>query len=604
MPTTTRAAAKANAEIPQCICELCKNPNHVEEMVACDQCRRWYHCTCAEVAEGFTGKWTCKDCISTWTVSGASTSGKSSNISQSTRIQFQLMRLEEERKSQEKLIQEQQQQDRARLAAKAALDKKYLDEKYALLIAEAEEEEAGSRRSRRSRMSRNSQVQEWIQELDGAVGGNLIPVNINDIFPPISIGTESGVPCGGMLTKYTGAVSKNPLKHLNDRYRNPSRQPTTEWIADNVGTENTGSLPGMKDPITASTPIRSVGIVRQPTVQSSLPTQTVVIQPVFTQPVYTQSVLAQPLQSQPTLSKLVPRTRPPTFLFPEPPSRPPAAQVPVSPPPVSEPSLLRSSVQQLYVSNLESQPNSSQQRPPTFRSLISPPSCTPPLVHSPQEPTIHRSTEQRSSAHLPPTSQASFQQSHTLAHPSGSAMCDQFDERSQPPSVLRTVVSNTSPLPHPTVSEPFLPGTSVPQAITSNPSPHQRAVSYVDFQQQLAARQVVPRDLPIFNGNPEEWPLFISSYRNSTAMCGYSDAENLMRLQRCLKGSALEAVRSNLLIPASVPQVLSTLETLFGSPDRLLQSMLNKVRSVPAPKLERLETLVNFGITGLGGEPA
>lgn len=42
---------------------------------------------------------------------------------------------------------------------------------------------------------------------------------------------------------------------------------------------------------------------------------------------------------------------------------------------------------------------------------------------------------------------------------------------------------------------------------------------------------------------------------------------------------------------------MATLETLFGSPDRLLQTMLNKVRNVPAPKAERLETLVNFGIT-------
>ncbi|XP_062713719.1 uncharacterized protein LOC134290573 [Aedes albopictus] len=79
-------------------------------------------------------------------------------------------------------------------------------------------------------------------------------------------------------------------------------------------------------------------------------------------------------------------------------------------------------------------------------------------------------------------------------------------------------------------------------------------------------------------------------------MCGYSQSENLMRLQRCLKGKALEAVRSNLLLPSSVPKIMETLETLFGSPERLVQSLLNKVRSVPTPKAERLETLVNFGL--------
>ncbi|XP_062537655.1 uncharacterized protein LOC134205975 [Armigeres subalbatus] len=79
-------------------------------------------------------------------------------------------------------------------------------------------------------------------------------------------------------------------------------------------------------------------------------------------------------------------------------------------------------------------------------------------------------------------------------------------------------------------------------------------------------------------------------------MCGYSQSENLMRLQRCLKGKALETVGSNLLLPTSVPKIMETLETLFGSPERLVQSLLNKVRSVPTPKADKLETLVNFGL--------
>ncbi|XP_073814325.1 uncharacterized protein [Musca autumnalis] len=45
----------------------------------------------------------------------------------------------------------------------------------------------------------------------------------------------------------------------------------------------------------------------------------------------------------------------------------------------------------------------------------------------------------------------------------------------------------------------------------------------------------IPRDLPHFHGEPEEWPLFISSFENSTAVAGYSHAENLIRLQSCLK---------------------------------------------------------------------
>ncbi|XP_053968527.1 uncharacterized protein LOC128869954 [Anastrepha ludens] len=60
---------------------------------------------------------------------------------------------------------------------------------------------------------------------------------------------------------------------------------------------------------------------------------------------------------------------------------------------------------------------------------------------------------------------------------------------------------------------------------------------------QLAARQAIPKQLPTFNGDPEEWPLFISSFDNSTTVAGYTDAENLIRLQASLKGKAREMVK-------------------------------------------------------------
>ncbi|XP_052562935.1 BRD4-interacting chromatin-remodeling complex-associated protein-like [Culex pipiens pallens] len=123
------------------------------------------------------------------------------------------------------------------------------------------------------------------------------------------------------------------------------------------------------------------------------------------------------------------------------------------------------------------------------------------------------------------------------------------------------------------------------------------SIFYQDrFQQQMAARQVVPMELPIFTGNPEDWPLFISSYHHSTEMCGFTDAENLIRLQNCLQGFARETVQSNLLLPSTVPQVLETLEMIFGNPARLIQSLLEKVKSTPSPKADRLETLISFGV--------
>ncbi|XP_062550790.1 uncharacterized protein LOC134215671 [Armigeres subalbatus] len=120
--------------------------------------------------------------------------------------------------------------------------------------------------------------------------------------------------------------------------------------------------------------------------------------------------------------------------------------------------------------------------------------------------------------------------------------------------------------------------------------------NFVLSSSQLAARQVLPRDLPPFNGDPADWPIFISSYTNSTAACGFSNVENLSRLQRCLKGNAYESVKSRLLLPESVPQVLQTLQLLYGRPELLVHVLLDKVRAVPAPKSERLDSLIDFGL--------
>ncbi|XP_062704047.1 uncharacterized protein LOC134286450 [Aedes albopictus] len=112
----------------------------------------------------------------------------------------------------------------------------------------------------------------------------------------------------------------------------------------------------------------------------------------------------------------------------------------------------------------------------------------------------------------------------------------------------------------------------------------------------LAARHIVPKELPNFSGDSVEWPLFLSCYQNTTHLCGFSHGENLMRLQRSLKGNALEAVRSLLLEPSSVPMILSTLHTLYGRPDLVINSLLQKVRSTPAPKPDKLESLISFGL--------
>ncbi|XP_049548331.1 uncharacterized protein LOC125959546 [Anopheles darlingi] len=112
---------------------------------------------------------------------------------------------------------------------------------------------------------------------------------------------------------------------------------------------------------------------------------------------------------------------------------------------------------------------------------------------------------------------------------------------------------------------------------------------------QVAARRALAKELPAFTGKPEEWPAFYASYRYSTQLCGYRPEENLLRLQRCLKGAALEAVQGRLILPESVPQVIETLRKRFGRPEWLIQALIEKVQQAPTPKPDKLGTIIKFG---------
>ncbi|XP_058814579.1 uncharacterized protein LOC131678438 [Topomyia yanbarensis] len=160
-------------------------------------------------------------------------------------------------------------------------------------------------------------------------------------------------------------------------------------------------------------------------------------------------------------------------------------------------------------------------------------------------------------------------------------------------STSRNSFGNTEKEPQPAMSFPENCRASRNLLVNSAPP-----ISYVGpTSQQVAARQVVSKELPIFTGDPVDWPIFSSSYFHSTAICGYSDSENLLRLQRSLRGSARESVSSFLLHPATVPQVVATLQMLYGRPEQIVYSMINKIRTIVPPKAEKLDTLVTFGLT-------
>ncbi|XP_065073508.1 uncharacterized protein LOC135697661 [Ochlerotatus camptorhynchus] len=161
------------------------------------------------------------------------------------------------------------------------------------------------------------------------------------------------------------------------------------------------------------------------------------------------------------------------------------------------------------------------------------------------------------------------------------------------------VPNSMAPELPPGPEQPFASGIQNDQSVPVQqnvPNPVRPRCAAGPTAEQLAARQVIPRELPVFTGDPQDWPLFFSSFRNSTEACGYNDAENLARLQRCLRGHALESVRSRLLIPESVPHVMTTLQRLYGRPEVIILSLLRRMREIPSPSGDDLKTLIKFGM--------
>ncbi|CAL8128513.1 unnamed protein product [Orchesella dallaii] len=110
------------------------------------------------------------------------------------------------------------------------------------------------------------------------------------------------------------------------------------------------------------------------------------------------------------------------------------------------------------------------------------------------------------------------------------------------------------------------------------------------------ARQTLGKDLPIFNGDVEEWQPFISFYRTSTRECAIPPSQNLVRLQKCLKGRAREAVRALLVSDKNVEEVLRVLEKQFGQPTIIIRTLMEKARKFPCLSEGSYDSLVEFGI--------
>ncbi|XP_043485170.1 uncharacterized protein LOC122513008 [Leptopilina heterotoma] len=114
------------------------------------------------------------------------------------------------------------------------------------------------------------------------------------------------------------------------------------------------------------------------------------------------------------------------------------------------------------------------------------------------------------------------------------------------------------------------------------------------------ARQALGKDLPEFKGSTSDWILFEKMFYQTTEACGFSPAENMLRLQKCLKGDALESVRA-LLMTTNVDRVIIVLRRRFGRAEHIIEDIVHKVTSAPSVKEDRPITMIRFaeGVTNL-----
>ncbi|XP_062542531.1 uncharacterized protein LOC134210506 [Armigeres subalbatus] len=79
-------------------------------------------------------------------------------------------------------------------------------------------------------------------------------------------------------------------------------------------------------------------------------------------------------------------------------------------------------------------------------------------------------------------------------------------------------------------------------------------------------------------------------------MCGYTEAENMIRLRNCLKGDAFNAVRSFLMRPETVGRAISALKLRFGRPETIIEYLKEKIISMPTIKPDAMDKLVDYAL--------
>ncbi len=103
------------------------------------------------------------------------------------------------------------------------------------------------------------------------------------------------------------------------------------------------------------------------------------------------------------------------------------------------------------------------------------------------------------------------------------------------------------------------------------------------------------RFLPEFSGDPVQWGNFNAAFQRTQSKHEFDNGENMVRLQKALKGKAREAVEHLMANVNNVPQIMETLSMRYGRPEFVLDSLVERAKLCKRPDQTKPDTIVEFG---------
>jgi hypothetical protein len=110
---------------------------------------------------------------------------------------------------------------------------------------------------------------------------------------------------------------------------------------------------------------------------------------------------------------------------------------------------------------------------------------------------------------------------------------------------------------------------------------------------QLLARQTI-QQLPEFSGDAREFPRFKCIYQQTNEIGHFTNVDNLIRLDKALKGRARATVEALLFDPENVDIIMKQLEEYHGQADVVLNDLMMELRKMKPPRDGCPKAIITF----------